>query len=292
MSYIKRENVVVQDLPILFNQDGAQYPRSVVVAANDVAAAADGSKIIPAGSFVTLTGTTARFLARSTVTAAFTTSTTTGTVAAPFNTFKVGDALYIVEPFGTVTIGGTYLATERVKVTIGGYAVTPVTGSTVNATIAATVAAAINADPNQSALVKAIASGAVIYLYGKDGITAHSLTTAARNAADSGASASGTSTASASTLTISNTPLGTIASVSTAGVITLGANSGVDAPIGARIGVRFGSLIGVYTHSIDFIAKPSVDIAPCLGCDSGIYTVNLPYVDEDIKRRLNRFVFY
>jgi Mu-like prophage tail sheath protein gpL len=292
MSYIKRENVVVQDLPILFNQDGAQYPRSVVVDAGDIAAAADGSKIVPAGSFVTLTGSTARFLARSTVTAAFTTGAATGTVASPFNTFKVGDALYIVEPYGTVTLGGTYLSTEIVKVTIGGYVLNTVTGSTTNATIATTVAAAINADPNISALVKAIASGAVIYLYGKDDVTAHTTTTAARNAADDGASASGTSTANASTLTISNTALGTILSVSTAGVITLGANAAVAAPVGARVGVRFGSLIGVYTHSIDFIAKPSVDIAPCLGCDTGIYTVNLPYVDEDIKRRLNRFVFY
>lgn len=292
MSYIKREAVLTQDLPILFNQDGAQYPRSVVVSGDDIAADSNGNKIVPAGSFVTLTGSTARFLARSTVTAAFTTGAATGTVAAPFNTFKVGDSVYLVEPFSTVTIGGTYLATERVKVTIGGYAVTPVTGSTVNATIAATVAAAINADPNQSALVKAVASGAVIYIYGKDGTTAHTLTTAARNAADSGASASGTSTAADSALVYSNTALGTITAVSTAGVITLAANSAVAAPVGARIGVRFGSLIGVYTHSIDFLAKPSMDIAPCFGCDTGIYTVNLPYVDEDIKRRLNRFVFY
>ena len=292
MSYIKRENPIVQDLPILFNKDGAQYPRSVVVSGADVAADANGNKIIPAGSFVTKTGSVARFLARSTVTVAFTTGAATGTVAAPFNTFKAGDALYLVEPFATVTIGGTYLATERVKVTIGGYAVTPVTGSTVNATIASTVAAAINADPNQSVLVKAIASGAVIYIYGKDGVTAHTLTTAARNAADSGASAAGTSTASDANLVYSNTALGTISSVSTAGVITLGANSAVAAPIGARVGVRFGELLGVFEHSIDFNTLPSKDIAPVFGCDTGIYTVNLPYVDEDIKRRLNRFVFY
>ena len=292
MSYIKREDPIVQDLPILFNQDGAQYPRSVVVNGTDIAADASGNKIVPAGSFVTLTGGVARFLARSLVTAAFTTGATTGTVALPYNTYKAGDALYLVEPYGTVTLGGTYLATEIVKVTIGGYVLNTVTGSTVNATIAATVAAAINADPNISALVNAIASGAVINLYGKDGITAHTTTTAARNAADSGASAAGTSTAGASTLTISNTPLGTIVSVSTTGVITLSANAGVAAPVGARVGVRFGALIGVYTHSIDFNTRPSLDIAPCLGCDTGIYTVNLPYVDEDIKRRLNRFVFY
>ena len=292
MSYIKRESPIVQDLPILFNKDGAQYPRSVVVSATDVAADASGNKIIPAGSFVTKTGSVARFLARSTVTAAFTTGAATGTVAAPFNTFKVGDALYLVEPFTTVTIGGTFLSTERVKVTIGGYAVTPVTGSTVNATIATTVAAAINADPNQSALVRAIASGAVIYLYGKDGVTAHTTTTAARNAADSGASAAGTSTAADATLVYSNTALGTISSVSTAGVITLAANSAVAAPVGARVGVRFTELLGVFEHSIDFNTLPSKDIAPVFGCDTGIYTVNLPYVDEDIKRRLNRFVFY
>lgn len=292
MSYIKRENPIVQDLPILFNKDGAQYPRSVVVNGTDIAADTSGNKIVPAGSFVTKTGSVARFLARSTVTAAFTTGAATGTVAAPFNTFKVGDSLYLVEPFTTVTIGGTFLSTERVKVTIGGYAVTPVTGSTVNATIATTVAAAINADPNQSALVRAIASGAVIYLYGKDGVTAHTTTTAARNAADSGASAAGTSTAADATLVYSNTALGTILTVSTAGVITLAANSAVAAPVGARVGVRFGELLGVFEHSIDFNTLPSKDIAPVFGCDTGIYTVNLPYVDEDIKRRLNRFVFY
>ena len=294
MSYIKRESPIVQDLPILFNKDGAQYPRSVVVNGSDVAVDASGNKVIPAGSFVVQVGNSfaTRFLARSVVTAAFTTGAATGTVALPYNTFKAGDTVHLVEPFTTITIGGTFLATERVKATIGGYVVTPVTGSTVNATIAATVAAAINNDPSINALVRAVTSGAVIYLYGKDGVTAHTVTTAARNAADSGASAAGTSTAADATLVISNTALGVISSVSTAGVITLTANSGVAAPVGARIGVPFTRLLGVFEHSIDFNTLPSKDIAPCLGCDTGIYTVNLPYVDEDIQRRLTRFVFY
>ena len=294
MAYIKRESPYVQDLPILFNKDGAQYPRSVVVNGVDVASAADGTKVIPAGSFVVQlgNGAAARFLARSTVTVAFTTAGAIGTVAMPYNTFKVGDSVSLVEPYGVITIGGTFLATERVKVTIAGYAVTPVVGSTVNSVIASTVAAAINNDPSINQLVRAIATGSVVYLYGKDGITAHTVTTAARNAADSLASAAGTSTANAATLTVSNTPLGTILSVSTAGVITFTANAGVDAPVGARIGVRFSRLLGVFEHGIDFNTLPSKDIAPCLGCDTGIYTVNLPYVDEDIRRRLPRFVFY
>ena len=292
MAYIKRETPFVQDLPILFNQDGAQYPRSVIVNASDVSAASDGTKVIPAGSFVVQTGNASRFLARSVVTSGFSTAATVGTVGLPFNTYKVGDSLYLVEPFSSVVISGTFLTTESVKVTVGGYAVTPVTGSTVNATIAITVAAAINADPNQSALVRAIALGAVVYLYGKDGVTAHTLTTAARNAGDTAASVAGVSTASSATLLVSNVVIGVISSVSLAGVITLAANSGLDVPVGARVGVRFGSLLGVYTHSIDFLTRPSKDIAPCLGCDSGIYTVNLPYVDEDVRRRLPRFVFY
>lgn len=292
MSYIKRESPVIQDLPILFNKDGAQYPRSVVVSGTDVSVDANGNKIIPAGSFVVQTGSVSRFLARSTVTVAFGTGAATGTVAAPFNTFKAGDALYLVEPFTTITIGGTYLATEIVKTTIGGYVLNVVAGSTVNATIAATVAAAINGNANLFALVRAVASGAVVYLYGKDGVTAHTVTTAARNAADTLASAAGTSTAADATLVISNTALGTVLTVSTAGIVTLTANSAIAAPVGAKVGVRFSTLLGVFEHSIDFNTVPSKDIAPCLGCDTGIYTVNLPYVDEDIKRRLNRFVFY
>lgn len=292
MSYIKRETPYVQDLPILFNQDGAQYPRSVVVSGTDIASDAKGYKIVPAGSFVVQTGNVTRFLARSLVTSPFSVSTMVGTVALPYNTFKTGDSLYIVEPYGSVVLSGTFLSTETVKVTIDGYSVLVVTGSTINTVIAATVANTINNDPNISGLVKAVAMGAIVYLYGKDGSTARTLTSAARNADDTGASVAGVSTASGSTLTISNTVIGIIAFVSVTGVITLTANSGLDVPVGARIGVRFTNLLGVYCHGIDFMAKPSVDIAPCFGCDTGIYTVNLPYVDEDIKRRLNRFVFY
>ena len=292
MAYVRRETPIVQDLPILFNMDGAQYPFNVNVFGSDIAPDANGKQIVPAGSFVTLTGGYARFLARSIVASAFSTGSPNGQLSLPYNTFKAGDTLYSVEPFGSITIGGTYLASETVSVTISGFNIVVTTGSTDNPTIAATVAAAINADPILGSLVQAIASSAVIYIIGKDGHTAQTLVSAGRNAGNTGASAAGTSTVSASTLQVNTTPLGVIASVDVLGNVTLTGNAAFNLPVGARVGVPFGQLIGVYCHSIDFYTFPSLDIAPCFGNHTGIYTCNLPYIDEDIKRRLNRFVFY
>lgn len=285
MAYIKREAVIAQDKPIFYNLNHHKTPYTVDVYGTDILADENGDKQLPPGMFVVKIAEVARFLARSTVATAFSTSSTSGKLNTPFQTFKVNDVLHLVEPFGTIALGGTYLNTEIVKVTIGGYVLNVVTGSTDNAVIGNTVAAAINANPSIYALVRAISDNAgTIYLYGRDGITAHTLVVAARNAADSGASAAGTATASASTLTVSNTAIGTITAIATDGTVTLAANAGINVPVGARVGVRFTQALGLYGHSIDFKVKPVNTIAPVVEA-TGVYETNLPYIDEDLRRR-------
>ena len=288
MAYVLREAPIVQDLPIFYNLNGAVYRYSCQLSASDIQADATGLKFVQAGMFVCKQGNTERFLPRANVTGAFSTGSPTGTLGATWEVFKPADQLFLNEPFGFITLGGTYLATEIVKTTIGGYVLDTVTGSTINTAIAVTVAASINANPAQSSLVRAVASGVLVFFYGKDGITPHTTTTAARNAADSAGSVAGTSTANAATLVVSNTAVGTILSISNTGVVTLTGNAGLAVPVGGKVGIRFVEVLGLYGHSVDFSTKPSIDVAPCDGVDSGVYETNLPYIDEDLKRRFPR----
>jgi len=287
MAYVSRQSVFVQDLPILRSSEGLRTPYNAYMTDQYISLNADNRKAIPAGMFVVRSGTVDRYLPRARATAAFSTGATTGTIT-PYNIFAVGEVLTTVFPYGSVTIGGTYLATERVAITVGTRRVSTVTGSTVNATIATTVAAALNNDPIVSKLVSTVVSGAVLHFYSKDGVTGHALVAEARNAADSGASAAGTATASGSNLAIGT--VGTIASIASAtGVITLTANAGVNVPIGGIVGINFGRLIGVDIRSRDFTDVPNNLFAPYY--EGSVYEGNLPYIDEQIKLELNGMQF-
>jgi len=289
MAYIYRETVIAQDLPIFFNLNHHITSTTVNLEAIDFLADANGDKSVQAGMFVikeSATSTRGRLLPRTRLATASSTSAATATLGATWQTFKPNDVLFVTAPYTTITIGGTYLATEIVKVTIDGIVNNVVTGSTTNSIIATTVAAAISANALIGERVRAVTLGAVIYVFGKNAYDLYSVTTAARNAADDGGSASGTSTAAAAVLSFNTTAVGTVLTVVN-GVLTLAANASVALPIGAPVGIRYAQLLGLYGHSIDFKNTPVRPVAPVIQA-TGVYESNLPYVDDSIKRQLSR----
>lgn len=279
MAYWKRKGSVNVDKPVFAFAHGIETPHSVTIANTTVTADSDGNKVMSSGYYVSRIGTTFRLLPRTKVaTTAFGTGAATGKVN-DYKPFVVGDVLRLLFPYATVTLAGTWGASETLTVSVAGVSNTYVAGDTVLATIASNIAALINADPLMNSRVEAIASGAVIYLFAVDGISLHSLSV-------SETAASGTATASGSALAFASTAIGTILSIDPAtNQITLSANAGVAAPIGAVIGVVVDEVLGLYGKSLDLTDTPTVDIYAATAA-VGVYKNVLPHVDGDLMRRL------
>lgn len=281
MAYWNRQNAYTIDKPIVAFPDGIETPHSVTVTDTYLTAASDGRKTLTAGFFVAQVGSNYRFLPRATVTTAASTGAATVSVAYP-EVFVAGDVLTIVEPSAYITLTGTWNSGETLLITIGGTTYTYTSGSAgVTAAAVATAAAtAINANAVLSQLVIAIANGAELHLYSKDGFLQHSLTV-------SETAASGTATiANSQTRLVPGVAVGTISLVNTTTkVITLTASASNPVPVGAHIGVAVNDILGVYVHSIDFYQQPQHNISPVTGAH-GIYKNALPYHDFDIERRL------
>lgn len=257
--------------------------RNAAINNDTIALNAEGKRYVPEGMFVVLEGATARYLPRATVT----TATSTGSAAVvctPAQIFKADDVLYVVEPYATVTLGGTPAATsETVTVTVDGVALTVTIGSVVLADAAVAVRNAINNSTLLNQKVFALTAGAVVYVFAKDGISTYSFAVA--KSGDITVTASGS-------LTAFGSALGTIASVGTNGTtLTLSGNAATLLPVGTHIGVRtISEVLGVDPHQRDYTDAETQTIG-VYDISSGVRENFLPYIDGDIKRRLPRITF-
>jgi len=278
------DSAVVMDKPGVAFSDGVENVHSLTLLGSTIQPDSTGRRSLPAHMVVARYGDLYRFLKRGHLMVPTSTASPNITLSLPVNVYNVGDILKLVEPSAPITFAGTWAPEETISVTLAGILHTFPAGDTVLANIAANAATAINTHPMLSSLVKAIAAGAAVILFAKDGISTHALTVTE-------AAAAGTATASGSSLLPNNTPIGVIQSVNVAsGVVTLTANATVALPAGANIGVPEDEMLGVYEQSIDMTNRERRVISPCNGCH-GYYQQSLPHFDEDIRRKLDRMYF-
>jgi hypothetical protein len=282
MVFLKR-STYAQEKNIFLYHETNEANRNAVIANAKIQLNTAGKRQVPEGMFVAQIGDEARYLPRATVTTATGTGST-AVVATPVQVFAPGDVLFAVEPYATVTLGGTPGATtETVTVTIDGVALTTVIGSVVLADAAVAVANAINGDTILSQKVFAKVAGAVVYVFSKDGISTYSFAVA--KAGDITVTASGALTAFAAAL-------GTVSTVNVAtNTITLTGDASAILPVGSHIGVRtVTEVLGVDAHQRDY-TDAEVQTIGVYNISSGVRENYLPYIDGDIKRRLPQLNF-
>jgi len=255
--------------------------QSITVNASDYTADANGQKIFAPGHFVVeVSANSGRLLPRGLLTTAIAGNTTAGgALLNAYQLFKVGDVLWRLQSYNSVTFALTWAPADTVTLTIGNYTAAYTAGSATLATVATNVAAAINAHPIHGTMVEAIAAGAVVYLHSRTFNELLGLTVVG-----DGTAGDGTATRGAATFTAPYS-IGTISAITTdTGVITLGASApNVPIPVGTRIGILPAKVLGIYGHSIDMATAPR-DIYAADEAD--VYTGALPYLDDDIKRQL------
>lgn len=260
-------------------------PHSVTVNAADYTADAQGQKVFAPGHFVADVAGAARLLPRAKLTTAIPGNTTAGgAISGLFKLFKVGDVLWRLQAYGTITLALTWDTDDTVAVTIGSHAVTYTPGSADLPTAATNLANLINANVVHNKLVEAIAVGAVVYLHARNWGELLALNAVEATTGD------GTATRSAANFAAPY-QIGVIDAInSTNGVITLAGNApNVVVPVGTRVGVVNANILGIYGNSIDMATAPR-DIYAADTAD--VYTGALPYdADDDVQRQLPKCVF-
>jgi hypothetical protein len=281
MVFLKRTQYA-QEKNIFLYHETNEANRNATIDNTKIQLNAAGKREVPEGMFVAMIGDTARYLPRATTTVA-TATNSPSVVVTPAQIFAPGDVLYAVEPYATVTLGGTPLTTDVVTVTVDGVALAVTTGSAVLADVAVTVRNAINNDTVLSQKVFAKSAGAVVYVFAKDGISTYSFAVA--KSGDITVTASGA-------LTVFGAALGTVASINVAtSTLTLTGNASAVLPIGSHIGVRtVNEVLGVDPHQRD-MTDTEVQTIGVYNISSGVRENYLPYIDGDIKRRLPQLNF-
>lgn len=259
---------------------------SITLNASDYTADAEGQKIFAPGHFITeVSANAGRLLPRGLLTTAIAGNTTAGgALLNSYQLFKVGDVLWRLQAYNSVTFALTWAPADTVTLTIGNYTATYVAGSATLATVASNVAALINAHPIHGTMVEAIAVDAVVYLHARNFNELLGLAVVGDGTAGDGTATRGTAnfTAPYSIGTISAITVGT-------GAITLGGNApNVPIPVGTRIGVLPAKVLGIYGKSIDMATAPRDVYA---ADEADVYTGALPYLDDDIRRQLPKVNF-
>jgi hypothetical protein len=256
-----------QDKPIFaFRQDPPQH--SITILQNTIYPNALGKRSLPAGQWVAKQGNAFRFLPHAKVETAIATSSPS-VVLSNFNVFKPGDVIRSLLPQSILTLSGSFVVGSTIALTVAGRTSTLTPGQTVLANVASTTASLINSDPVLSQLVWAVSAGALVYIYGNDGLTNWDISV---SVAGGGAGA-----LDVANLTLPATPIGTVQSINpTNSTITLSANAGLAAPAGSCIGVVVDSVIGIHGHSIDMTYQERRAFAVC-DSSPGVYLGSLPY---------------
>jgi hypothetical protein len=199
--------------------------------------------------------------------------------------FKAGDVLTVPDGHHTITITGTWTTGGDVSVTLpNGYVKAIATGaggstSMTTTQVAAKVVLELNNDPIASGLLFAANIANVVYVYNRREM--NSALFAVASVSNNGDLA-----------LVSKAPystVGTIASYTNAGVITLTGNAAIAVPIGANVAVAVNEIVGIYPQPIDLTREPSQAIAPII--TGRIYETALPYFDDAVRRALPKIKF-
>jgi hypothetical protein len=282
MSFVKRTKYPV-DPAILVHPTLNEAIRNVSCGNDKIQFDAEGRKTVKAGRFLAaaLDGS-ARILPRETV-ATLTDTGSPNIVVGDPTVFAIGDVIKVVEPWSALTLSGTVAASDTVTVTVGGYSVVSTAVTTSLTDLAVLVAANLNSDPAVGQMVTAIAVGAVVHVFGENGLTVYGT-----SVAETGA---GLTASFSSAALVDGPTLGTVGSIVAAtNTIVLTGNAAAAVPVGTHIGVDVSEIYGLLPESYDLTDRASINFA-CYVTASGVRENFLPYIDGDIKRRFPKMVF-
>ena len=272
---------------ILAHEDGTAF-RSLTMDLSFLQASSDLNTYVPAGSALTkMANGYGRVLPISPLVAAVTASSSTTITVPDSSIYKNSDALTVARPYAFATFAGTWAAADTATVTLDGVATVAVMSSSTLSQCATDLATALNADGYFSSKARAIASGAIVYVYAKTGV-AYSFVVGKT-------SASGTFTASGNVL-LGNVSVGAIHAATaintTTNVITLAAAASVSLPIGMPIGVFVASsnIYGLCARKTLVVAASSLvfaesnDVAAYY--EAPVFQNRLPYWDAALQAAL------
>lgn len=271
--------------PIIYGLNSMKSPFGVMIEDTDIQLDFKGRKNVQEGMFVVGVGNKNRFLPRTRIKTAVTTSDSTVTLKVPSFSFMAGDVLYGKSGHARINLVGSPTATEVITVCVDGmnYSTT-VPGSPTLATTAAQFVTDNAADLLADKNVVITSDGATIKLVGTD---SHSIAVDSSN----GDLQLIVSTTIPGYLGDAVLPFGTILSVGAANaegerVVTLAATAAYDLPVDAVLGVMVNEdgYLGIYPEPLDFTKTPRQALAPIYGAD-GVYEKNLPYIDKQLKRQ-------
>jgi len=265
--------------PILYGLNSMQAPYGVSMKEDEILSNKEGHKTVPEGMFVVDVEGVVRFLPRTRITAAVTTSDNSIVVKSPHCSFKVGDTLY-AQAYGRVSLDGTSGANHVLTIKIGSDSYSTAVDSAISAAAVTAFVSEHAADLLlKNIVVMAGANPSVIEIYASD---QHDLA----------ASCTGGSLSTIITpLGPSLTPLGSVASISAIDgngyrTITFAGTLAYDLPAESPVGTTVNKYLGIFPDALDFTEEPFRHLAPIISAD-GVYERNLPYVDMSIKRALD-----
>jgi len=281
MSFASRTNYKL-DKPILAYDKGNVWGRSILMTNEKVALNSEGSRLIPEGVFLSRVGEDVRILPRAKVTQATTTGTATLKMS-PYFQFVAGDVLNILEPYAIIT-AATVGVGQTLIVTVGGFAATYTSETTVLADFFAEAATFFNDAPILGTTANFVASATQLFVFAADGVTLHSIEVA-------GTVGTPAITGAATALAFNNTAVGTILATDEASeVVTLTGNASVALPVGVSIGVRTNEVYGLSVKSQDMTVKNRYNFA-CLTESSGVRVKFLPYFDGSLAQAFPKILF-
>lgn len=280
MTFVRHTPPIISDAQIVAFADGVETPHSATLLKESILANQYGKYSLPTGLWVGETNGERHLLKRANVTEPFVTDT--GKLDL-WQLFRPGDKLHYVEPHIKLTVTTLTVGTT-VTIEIGDYSdvftFAGTEGSTVEDAAAELVQFLNVQSPSLSAKVKALQDGADVHVFAADGYTAHvvALTTAGTVALDPAGGTMATSLEVGTIQNISNLP-------ESAGEVTLTGAATNPAPLGAKVGVPAGRVLGFINKSLDMTYSDRCHVA-LISAASGIREGRLPYVDGDIKRQL------
>lgn len=276
MTFSRQSPAYISDKQINAFVDGVETPHSVTVTKERILADENGKMAVEPGQFICQIGDKFHFLPRANVKKTF--ENKKGIVH-PWQMFKVGDKLTVVEPHIRLTVGALTQGSTT-EINISGqsdvFTFKGLQGTTPEAA-AAELAMFVNNSPILCQLASAIAEATTVHLYSADGITIHTVTILGTVITPMPADGK----------MIAHAPVGEIAAINpqVKGEITLVADPQTPVPVGGHIGVPVNDILGYIHHSTDWSNRDSMNLAP-IAAAHGTYEKALPYVDGDIKRRL------
>lgn len=276
MTFSRAKEPFLSDKQINAFVDGVHTPHSVTVKKTRILPGIDKKFSLEPGYFICKIAGEFHFLPRAAIKVPF--EGLKGTIH-PWQMFKVGDLLSVVEPH--ISLTATALPPDSsVVITVSGSADTfKFTGAanTPPSDIALLLSDFVNQSPVLSQLIVARSQAEEITLFSADGNQVHTVSTVP---------AFTTTPSDGKMLVLA--PFGEISSISSdnPGEITLSAPPNIKLPAGSHIGIPVNDILGYCHHSTDWTNKESMILAP-IAAAHGTYEGALPYVDGDIKRRLD-----